>query len=105
MSKEIYLLPIEMSGILSSQIEWLRMARKGNDSGSFPQDLLSSAYNELTSSITLRQYGMVDFLAYHDSLSGDYFVIKDSYTGSCYWRTKESVSATLRGILEGESHE
>tara|TARA_R100000951_G_C2604737_1_gene169274 strand:+ start:14 stop:328 length:315 start_codon:yes stop_codon:yes gene_type:complete len=99
MSKEIYLLPIEMSGILDSQIEWLRMARKSNDSESFPQDLLSSVYNELTSSITLRQFGMVDFLAYYDSLSGDYFVIKDRYTGIHYWRCPESVSASIRDIL------
>ena len=99
MSKEVYLLPIEMSDILSSQIEWLRMAKKNNDSESFPQDLLASVYYELVESITLKQYGMVDFLAYYDSLSGDYFVIKDRYTGDHYWRCSESVSASIRDIL------
>lgn len=98
-TKEIYILPIEMSNILYSQIDWLRMARKDNNKESFPETLLSNIYYELVENITLRQHGMVDFLAYYDSLKGDYFVIKDSYTGECYWRCPESVSASLRGIL------
>lgn len=98
-NKEIYILPIEMSDILCSQIEWLRMAKRDNSEGSFPPTLLSSVYYELVESITVQKYSTINFLAYYDSLTGDYFVIKDSYTGGCYWRCPESVSASLRGIL------
>ena len=98
-TKNIYILPIEMSDTLYSQREWLRVARSGNNKESFPETLLSKVYYEFVENITLRSNGMVDFLAYYDSLSGDYFVIKDRYTGECYWRCPESVSASVRAIL------
>ena len=97
--KEIYILPIEMSHTLSSQREWLRMVRSGNREGDFPETLMSEAFYEFIDNITLTTTRMVDFLAYYDSLSGDYFVIKDRYTGECYWRCYESVSASMRDIL------
>ena len=98
-NNEIYILPIELSDTLNSQIEWLRMAKGDNIKEAFPPTLLSSVYHELIESITVQRYSMIDLLAYYDSLSGDYFVIKDKYTGECYWRCPESVSASLRGLL------
>lgn len=46
-----------------------------------------------------KRLNKAEFVALYDSYSGDYFVIKDRYTGECYWRCSESVSASLRGLL------
>ena len=98
-TKNIYILPIEMSSTLHSQIEWLRMARNSNNKEDFPETLLSRAYYEFLENITLISNGLIDLLAYYDSLSGDYFVISDRYTGECYWVCAESLSASVRFIL------
>ena len=46
-----------------------------------------------------RRLTNASFAALYDNYTGDYFVIKDSYTGERFWRCSESVSASLRGIL------
>lgn len=48
----------------------------------------------------LKRLNKAHFVALYDSYSGDYFVIKDRYTGERFWRCSESVSASLRGLLD-----
>lgn len=102
-TNEIYILPMEHVEAFTFT------ARVSEEKGDLTMEDLYERNIRLTNAAIEYTFGhgayyferlnKAHFVALYDSCTGDYFVIKDRYTGGRFWRCSESVSASLRGIL------